>query len=286
MIYRDHFTRHHFTGPQLNFHTNAEVGDEMRSYSSVLSLGGSVFLLVIMSVLLPIRSPELSCNNGSTPGSFGNQINEIRSSYPVVQFSKFKHDTEADQLRSSKYDRQNVLPNEITSDAEEVLFNDWETGLEALPVAQSDLVVLGTVQNSRALLSRNKKSVFSDLAIRVEHVYRSRRPEIVAGVQLQVERPGGIVRYDNGFEFWFRVSGQLMPRHGKQYLFFLSYDFPGLGNFEPDLYLITAYEIVCGKVRALDRPAGGRHKVAKSYDGVEATVMIEDLHKQLTTYRK
>lgn len=208
--------------------------------------------------------------------------NDLRATFPVVEYSQERSSDASRKAKSLKYGKIPILDPSITANSEEVAFLEWETGLPALPVDKSQIIVVGKVVEANAFLSNNEVSVYSEFKIEIEDVLKN---ESVRSLErsncILAERQGGIVRFPSGFEKWFHVAGQRMPTVNGRYLFFLSYDFPGLGMQERDLYLLTAYELKGKQVVPLDDPAGGTHPIARKYKGKEASVLFEDLYKSL-----
>jgi len=62
-----------------------------------------------------------------------------------------------------------------------------------------------------------------------------------------VLRPGGGVRFPSGKIREFLVAGRGLPRTGGRYAFFLKYD-----DLAQAYYIVTAYELLNGKVFPLD----------------------------------
>jgi hypothetical protein len=204
----------------------------------------------------------------------------IRNTFPKVAFDQDNASDESTRDKRSKYDRISVLDPKSTANAEATSSIDWESGLPALPVNQSEIILLGNIKDARAFLSANKGSVFSEFQIDVTEVFKnSTSRKLSRGDALFVEREGGIVTFANGSETWFRLSGQKMPQVGKKYLLFISHEFPWIGN-KNELYLITAYEIDNDNVIPLDFPGGG-HPIAETYKGRTPSVLMRDLLKAL-----
>lgn len=209
----------------------------------------------------------------------------LKSTFPKVAYDQDNPSDESTIEKRSKYDQIKVLDPDVTEDSESISSIDWESGLPALPVKQSEIVLTGNVSSARAYLSANKSSVFSEFQIEVSEVFKNRTTrKLNRGDALFVEREGGIVKFANGSESWFRLSGQKMPEVGKGYLFFVSHEFPWIGK-KSELYLITAYGIENDNVVPLDFPAGGTHPIAETYKGRKQSVLLTDLLKAVKESR-
>jgi len=117
----------------------------------------------------------------------------------------------------------------------------------ALPVAESDLVVVGTVGNAQSHLSENKKNIFSEFDLVVEDVLKSKLSGVAQGSVLTIDRIGGHVKYPNGQKVLYRVFGMNMPQAGSRYLFFLNSK-----HNKEDLSILTGYELTQNGAAPLD----------------------------------
>lgn len=125
---------------------------------------------------------------------------------------------------------------------------DWYVGMPALPLAQSDALIVGEVVASEAHISPDRTGVYSEFSISVAAILKNHlnTPLSVGDVTLG-EREGGIVRFQGGRLFEYKVYHQGMPLIGRRYLFFLSRNKEG-----GDYSIVTAYEFRGGHVVPLD----------------------------------
>src|ERR1051326_8434383 len=142
----------------------------------------------------------------------------------------------------------------------------------ALPVSQSDAVVIGFLSDARAFLSHDKSTIFSEFTVSVEDVLKDYPfSALRIGDSITTLRGGGGVRFPSGKIIRQGMWGRPLPKQGRRYLFFLKYN-----NDEGNDYLIlTAYELTAGKVSALDGIAGTwdpRYFPYRKYDGAEEDV--------------
>lgn len=181
--------------------------------------------------------------------------------------------------QAEKYDKGlPVLSQDadVSTDLEAVIAFHWEREFEPIPVAKSDVVIIGEVVNAKALLSANKTSVFSNFEIKVLKILKNNKEAAATKDEsLFVEREGGIVRYPSGHKFWSRVVGQRMPVTGAKYLFFLTNNFPIQGVSE-DLYILTAYEIKNGRVSLLD-DLKNQSAGVQAYKDKDESVFLNDV---------
>jgi hypothetical protein len=119
---------------------------------------------------------------------------------------------------------------------------------QPLPTYISDAVVIGSVTNAKAYLSQDKTAVYSEFTVQVWDVLKnSQASPLAVGSGVTVLRPGGGVRFPSGKVRKFLVAGRGLPRTGERYAFFLKYD-----DLAQAYYIVTAYELLGGKVFPLD----------------------------------
>ena len=117
----------------------------------------------------------------------------------------------------------------------------------ALPVAESEIVVIGTIRTGQAHLSESKKNVFSEFTLTVEDVLKSKIQGVTQGSVLTIDRVGGHVRYPNGHRVLYRITGLNMPQVGGRYLLFLT-----LKHNNEDISILTAYRLTPNGAIPLD----------------------------------
>lgn len=118
----------------------------------------------------------------------------------------------------------------------------------AIPAASSSTILVGEVTSSRAFLSEDKVSIYSEFDINISEVLKNESSKsLKVGNKITVTRGGGAVRMSSGKIIQNLFGGKPMPYIGGKYVFFLKY------NAETEEYpLITAYEIRNGKIIPLD----------------------------------
>lgn len=150
---------------------------------------------------------------------------------------------------------------------------EWDIGLPALPVAKSDLVLIGEVTDAQAYLSNDKTAVYSEFTIRVDEALKNiSNITLGQGSSLIAERQGGRVRFPSGHTTLQLVRGQGMLRVGRRYTLFLTHN-----NQDQSTSILTGYELRTGRVFPIDNPAGGQHPVASVYKEADETAFLNDL---------
>lgn len=119
---------------------------------------------------------------------------------------------------------------------------------QPLPAHISDAVVIGNVTDAKAYLSEDKTAVYSEFTVHVWDVLKnSQASPLEVGTSVTALRPGGGVRFPSGKVRKFLVAGRGFPHTGGRYAFFLKYD-----DLAQAYYIVTAYELLGGKVFPLD----------------------------------
>ena len=164
---------------------------------------------------------------------------KIKDRFPTVDYNKPDSADPEKKAKKKRYNDGNWVYSNVGPDINEAIFTpEPHVTFPALPVAESDIVVVGTVGSGEAHLSDNKKNIFSEFTLIVEEVLKSKTSGIGQGSVLTADRIGGHVMYPNGQKFLYRVVGVNMPQVGSRYLFFLTSK-----HNKEDLSILTAYEL-------------------------------------------
>jgi hypothetical protein len=121
--------------------------------------------------------------------------------------------------------------------------------LPALPVAQSNAVVLGEITGRRAVLTDDKLGVYSEFSIQLLKVFKDDQGVLRVGGSVEASRLGGAVRFPSGKIQRYTVSRQGYPELGNQYVLFLKRDEEG------DFSIVTGYDVSSPGVTPLDGDA-------------------------------
>ena len=167
--------------------------------------------------------------------------------YPVVEADEVEPTDPAKQakLRKQKqrYDKISPFSRPGPTDSEISFLPEGQFDFPALPVAKSDVIVVGEVLTADAHRSENKLTVFSNFEVKVEEVLKGNN--LTAGKVINIQRLGGFVNYTNGRKVLFRLVGNGMPAVGARYAFFLNV-------LDEDYRILTGYEFGTDGVNPLD----------------------------------
>jgi hypothetical protein len=177
---------------------------------------------------------------------------EAKRHFPTVDYDERNlPDTEENRAKKDKKKRFNELGNWVFATtqpyiAENVSMSGGYLNFPALPVAKSDIILIGVVSETKAQLSENKRNVFSEFTVVVESILKTSNQEVKQGSVVPLTRMGGYVKYPNGQKVLYQRAGVYMPKIGGRYLFFVN------SINKHDYGILTAYELTETGVIPLD----------------------------------
>lgn len=127
----------------------------------------------------------------------------------------------------------------------------------AIPVADSDAVVIGEVIGAQAYLSGDKTRVYSEFTVRVLDILKnSNNGTLYPEAEIAAQRSGGRIRFPSG-KILLRGApyGQNMPHIGQRYILFLKQSDEWQGYS-----IVTGYELRAGRIFPLDHQPEGDAK--------------------------
>lgn len=199
---------------------------------------------------------------------------EFESQFPVTDVNKSEPADPDERARRRAKGKKYYSGMPITDSGNRItVSSEWDVYLPALPVSESDLILIGEVVDAQAYLSDDKTVVYSEFTVRVGEVLKNTSGGALAeGGSITADRQGGRVRFPSGRMTLQYVRGQGLPRVGRRYALFLTHD-----DQERGARIVTGYELRDGRVIPLDNPAGGRHPIATAYKDADETVLLHDL---------
>jgi len=237
-------------------------------------------MVMALIAIVELRSQGQG-NNNSNSADKQQQGREFESQFPIANLKDTNTLTHAErEKRRKKSRRYDGYKNAIGENIKIITSSrHWAVGLPALPVLQSDAVVIGSIENAKAFITDECAAVYSEFELKIENVLKNDTYNPLAvGAQITIEREGGRVRTSSGRIGISFTNGMGMPRIGKRYLFFLTHRFPETAEKEEtDFYIVTAYELRDGRVYPMDNPGGGTHPIANKYKNADETTLLRDL---------
>lgn len=179
-------------------------------------------------------------------------------------------------IRSTRYNNRVWVKKDFQS-SQVLSTTHWWRGLSALPVEQSDVIVIGKISETQAYLSNDKSGIYTEFTILVDQILKSSKNiPLSVGDSLTGERAGGAVRYRSGQVTKYFFSGQGFPRLGRTYVLFLKRNSEG-----QDYHILTGYQLRKGKVTPLDQVDFFAH-----YEGQEQRSFLDEILEIITQAEK
>jgi hypothetical protein len=240
------------------------------------------------SLLWPAVLPSFAMPQSSNSPKQSAQTNkdrEDRGPEPIVNIDGPLQDSTPDAIRHERNRRHDLnsghpLQEPPPGEDEASAISSGHQALPALPVRQSDTIVIGSVTNASAFLSNAKDFVYSEFLITISDILMSSAVPLQNGNSVDGFRVGGAVRFPSGRIWRFRVFEQGMPRVGGRYVFFLKSN-PQTSDFR----IITGYLLQNGKIQPLD--GIGYHHVSAAalpftkYKDADETTLLNDVKEAI-----
>ena len=234
-----------------------------------------VFVVVVTIMTLSVtmfRGGKGSATTQQDGHRTGVPIYERDERYPVVDSNEPEP---ADPVKKAKlkkqqqrYDKDAPFGQPGPRDIEVAFLPEGQFDFPALPLSQSDVIVIAEVLNAEPHRSENKRNVFTNFAVRVDEVLKG--SNLSAGCIINVQRIGGFVKYPDGRKVLFRLGGNGMPAVGGRYAFFLK-------SVDEDYGIITGYELGAEGVMPLDNS-----RQFERYQGENENTFLRALHEAVS----
>jgi hypothetical protein len=218
----------------------------MRIYGRGFTL---TIVFLALTLALTFVAWSGSANQGVNPQETNGQGTTPDKDVPVLDLKQAEKDR-PEQLKGRKRGqslRQRIRIAELPVGAEPLPFSWSYWGrVPALPVEQSNAVVVGTVTDRRAVLLEDKLGIYSEFSIKISEILKDDLNGFFIDQVITASRVGGAVRYPSGKVQKYTVSLLNYPQQDKVYVFFLKRD--ELGDYS----IFTGYEINGSVVQPLD----------------------------------
>jgi hypothetical protein len=185
----------------------------------------------------------------------------------TINSGREKPTSPVEDARSEHYGKGIPVPvHELDDDLQELpVIVHWAKSLDTIPVKQSDVILVGTIKDAQCHLSQNQQGVYTSYQVVPEKTIKPFDGSIPTSQDLDVERPGGTVRFPSGKVQHYSYLGQGVLTVGSKYVLFLKRN-----QVDGDYTLLTAFEMIGGNVRAVDGlNAGSSFSVFDKADGMK-----------------
>jgi hypothetical protein len=184
-------------------------------------------------------------------------------------------DSRAREARLSKNKRYGGGKCDLTVERDQRCFfiEQWPATLPAIPLDESDLVVVGQVTDTAAYLSSDRTHVYTEVEVRLEEVLKTSADSgTVAGGSVVLDRIGGSIKLRTGqiVSDDSRIASLGMPRTGSRCVFFARKI-----HKNKDLSLIRVYELRDGRVLTISEDGG-----ARQYSPINPVSSASDLERE------
>ncbi len=210
------------------------------------------FVLIAVITTMTLSVTVFKPGSGSVTGQQNTRQTKVplydrEDRFPVVESEEVEPSDPQKRAKlkrqKQRYDKDAPFRHPGPNHAEVAFLPEWQFDFPALPITQSDVIVIGEVLNAEAHRSENKLNVFSNFEVKVDEVLKG--SNLTAGSVINVQRVGGFVNYPNGKKVLFRLVGNGMPAVGARYALFLRV-------LDEDYRILTAYELGPEGVMPLD----------------------------------
>ena len=201
-----------------------------------------LLLLIVGTLGLTSARYKQEPRDSTKESDYTKQLQARKLQFPTAEYNEADStDPKRNESLKEKKARKNnfklVARNPPAWQTERIAINEGGMDFPALPVAQSEYIVLGKVAGAEAHLSENKKNVYSEFKVIVERVFKTANSAIIPATEITVDRIGGFVKYPDGRSVLYRLGDTNMPVIGERYLLFLT------SKNQQDISILTAYEL-------------------------------------------
>jgi hypothetical protein len=211
----------------------------------------------------------------------GQERDKQKKQPPIAEYAAEISRNESNFTGCSQKGRGEI--KELSPDVEMLpVTSHWWTGLSALPVAQSDVIIMGEITNAQAHLSSDKTNVFSEFTLRVEEILKQNQKNLSVNDSIVVVRCGGGLKLSSNKTQYYRTAHQGFPSAGSRYVLFLA-------NKSERLSILTGYELTEAGVMPLDKEEdeGQKTKLPFSiYQDVSVDTFLNDLRKAIISTKE
>jgi hypothetical protein len=206
---------------------------------------GLVSLVVLITIAVTVGSRGSHSQQGPqpTPTELPNKEYNDLSKYAVADYDapegRTPGERENRRLVGKRYDGEYLVQaNPHSGDGGSVVHDELPRS-PLLPIAGSDVIIVGKIVDASAYLSNDKGNVYTEFKVYAGEVIKnSASGKIERGAVITTDRQGGMVRYADGRKLIYKNARRKMLWRGGNYILFLAKD-----RESPNFKIITVYEL-------------------------------------------
>jgi hypothetical protein len=247
----------------------------MHNYKTACFLFITAVVIISGPTITAFRAQNQA--NESSPRRSQKMV-EQESRLPITNYDEPEPDDPNEKkIREAKAKKYAKTELSIDPDSDVVTTSGhWATGLPAIPVSQSAVIIVGTVSKAKAELTPKRKKVYSEFTIAIDEILKNDDlTPLSSGNIITADRAGGRVRFQSGKVGLYWVTGQGMPQVGKKYLLFLTRT-----DLESGYSILTGYELRDGRIYLLDNPGSG-HPITTT-EGTDESSFLNKVRAAVT----
>ena len=218
-----------------------------------MRISGRRLTLLIVCVALTLALSLVvwsgSANQSVSPQEANKQEMTPQDDVPVLDLKQAEKNG-SDQLKGRKRGqslRQRIQIAELPAAVEPLPFSaHFWSYMPALPIEQSNAVILGKIADRRAVLLDDKLGIYSEFSIKISEIFKDDLDGFFIDQVITASRPGGAVRFPSGRVQKYTIFSMGYPQQDKVYVLFLKRDEFG------DYSILTGYEVIGVVVQPLD----------------------------------
>lgn len=205
---------------------------------------GMVALIVLMTLAVSFGTINSHSQQDGSKKQDKSGFDDL-SKYAVVKYdapeSKDATEREQRKLKNQRYDDQHWVVKSPHPETSGVGRIDDTPPPPMIPVAESDLIIIGQIADAKAHLSNDKRGIYTEFVIRIDEILKSDSSfaELARGDSITADRAGGFIQYPNGQRVLYKLSDYDLPRVGDNYVLFLRNGKGKGSNYE----ILTGHEL-------------------------------------------
>jgi hypothetical protein len=211
-----------------------------------------VFLLTIVIALMVIGFfPKLFSNLNAQQIKQEKRISKGKELIPIP-LAPEEDNPQKRAARESKNRQYNYVHGEDLNEQREGEVYGRVTegpGFAAIPVSDSELIIIGRIAKAQPYLSENRTTIYSEFSVSIEDVFKNETGKLIGpGSFVTADREGGAILMPDGRALRYIVNGiGGLPKQGGKYVLFIKKK-----SLNDDFTIITGYKVQTDGITPLE----------------------------------